>query len=112
MLEEYPDITVMKPLMASKAAIVRLFETLRVELAPDVNVTVVVLGFVDSEMTEGRQLSQDKEMEIRETTRDVSLIIWICLSFCHVLYMSMTPTVASPAIPSCCSQSQSLYGAK
>ncbi|GAB2249192.1 hypothetical protein Droror1_Dr00012551 [Drosera rotundifolia] len=55
---------------ASKAAILRLFETLQVELAPDVNVTIVVPGIVNFEMSQGRQLSQDNEMEIRETTRD------------------------------------------
>ncbi|GAB2213423.1 hypothetical protein Droror1_Dr00021462 [Drosera rotundifolia] len=62
---------------ASKAAMTSFFETLRIELAPDINVTIVILGMVDSEMTRGRHLLKDDEMFINQTMRDIcSTKIW------------------------------------
>ncbi|GAB2221379.1 hypothetical protein Drorol1_Dr00012555 [Drosera rotundifolia] len=56
---------------ASKAAMVTLFETLRIELAPDITVTVVIPGFIDSEMTtQGRHLVKGDEMKISKRARD------------------------------------------
>ncbi|GAB2269672.1 hypothetical protein Dimus_004594 [Dionaea muscipula] len=57
---------------ASKAAMVSLFETLRIELAPDhIKVTVVTPGFIDSEMTtQGKHLVKGDEMKVNKKARD------------------------------------------
>lgn len=39
------------PLQASKAALVRFFETLRVELSPDIKITIVFPGVISTDMT-------------------------------------------------------------
>ncbi|XP_010271121.1 PREDICTED: 11-beta-hydroxysteroid dehydrogenase-like 4A isoform X2 [Nelumbo nucifera] len=49
---------------ASKAAIVSFCETLRVELAQDVKVTIVAPGFVNSEITQGKHISKEGEVEV------------------------------------------------
>ncbi|XP_075660740.1 11-beta-hydroxysteroid dehydrogenase A-like [Castanea sativa] len=43
---------------ASKAALISFFETLRIEFGPDIGVTIVTPGLIDSEMTQGKFLPQ------------------------------------------------------
>lgn len=57
---------------SSKAAIKSMFETLRVELAPDIGVTIVTPGFVESELTQGKALNAFGKVELRQDMRDVS----------------------------------------
>ncbi|XP_052184273.1 11-beta-hydroxysteroid dehydrogenase 1A-like [Diospyros lotus] len=49
---------------ASKSALISFYETLRVELAPIIKVTIVTPGFVDTEMTQGKLLSRDGNMTV------------------------------------------------
>ncbi|XP_022923933.1 11-beta-hydroxysteroid dehydrogenase 1B-like [Cucurbita moschata] len=55
---------------SSKAAIKTMFETLRVELAPEIGVTIVTPGFVESELTKGKALNAQGKMELRQDMRD------------------------------------------
>lgn len=48
-----------------------MFETLRVELAPEIGVTIVTPGFVESELTKGKALNAQGKMELRQDMRDV-----------------------------------------
>ncbi|GAB4860402.1 hypothetical protein Ancab_035560, partial [Ancistrocladus abbreviatus] len=57
---------------ASKAAMVLFFETLRSEFAPDIKITIVTPGYVESEMTiQGRHLHDSNKMEINEKAIEV-----------------------------------------
>ncbi|KAJ9709910.1 hypothetical protein PVL29_001409 [Vitis rotundifolia] len=47
---------------SSKAAVIGFFESLRGELDPEVTVSIVTLGFVESEMTEGKLVSGNGEV--------------------------------------------------
>ncbi|KAK9108532.1 hypothetical protein Syun_024543 [Stephania yunnanensis] len=55
---------------ASKAAITNFYETLRIELGSVVTITTVSLGFIESEMTQGKHLSKDGEVEIDPSIRE------------------------------------------
>ncbi|CAN1242249.1 11-beta-hydroxysteroid dehydrogenase 1B [Linum perenne] len=56
---------------ASKAAMVAFFETLRVELSPDIGVLIVTPGYIESEMTQGKFMTGEGKMEVDQELRDV-----------------------------------------
>lgn len=58
---------------ASKAAMFALFETLRVEFAPEIHITIVTPGFIESELTQGKYLAKDGKLTLDLDIRDVSL---------------------------------------
>lgn len=72
---------------ASSAAIVRFFETLLVEVGPEIKITIVTLGFIESEMTQGKFLLNEGKMEVDQDLRDVSywLISYSLLTTCHII---------------------------
>ncbi|KAJ4974072.1 hypothetical protein NE237_007246 [Protea cynaroides] len=49
---------------ASKAALVNFYDSLRVELAPKVSVTIISPGFVESELTQGKALTKQGTIEV------------------------------------------------
>ncbi|CAK9327244.1 unnamed protein product [Citrullus colocynthis] len=55
---------------ATKAALRSMFETLRVELAPEIGITIVTPGFVESELTKGKALYSQGAMEVHQDVRD------------------------------------------
>ncbi|MCL7022013.1 hypothetical protein MKW94_001533 [Papaver nudicaule] len=55
---------------ASKAAMMNFFETLRVELGSSVKITIVSPGFIESEMTQGKHLTNDGSMQVDPEKRD------------------------------------------
>ncbi|KAM7480174.1 hypothetical protein LguiA_028387 [Lonicera macranthoides] len=58
--EHAPDVTKFAPLMASKAAIISFYKTLRIELGSDIGITIVPPGLIESDMTQGKILNQGK----------------------------------------------------
>ncbi|XP_040990763.1 11-beta-hydroxysteroid dehydrogenase A-like isoform X1 [Juglans microcarpa x Juglans regia] len=58
---------------ASKAAMVIFYETLRVEIGPEIKITIVTPGFIESEMTQGKFLLKEGEREVDQDLRDVQL---------------------------------------
>ncbi|XP_057485376.1 11-beta-hydroxysteroid dehydrogenase 1A-like isoform X1 [Actinidia eriantha] len=56
---------------ASKAALISFYETMRVELAPSISITVLTLGFIESEMTQGKHLSGDGVIQVDRALVDV-----------------------------------------
>ncbi|KAK4846629.1 hypothetical protein QYF36_020063 [Acer negundo] len=58
---------------ASKAAMLSFFETLRVELGQDINVTIVTPGFIESELTQGKFLTRKGKVEVDQEMRDVQV---------------------------------------
>ncbi|KAI4343588.1 hypothetical protein L6164_010922 [Bauhinia variegata] len=58
---------------ASKAALVILYETLRVEVGPDVDITIVTPGHIESEMTKGKFLMPEGKLEVDQDLRDVEI---------------------------------------
>ncbi|KAH6797162.1 hydroxysteroid dehydrogenase 1 [Perilla frutescens var. hirtella] len=49
---------------ASKAAMAQFFETLRVEFGPDIGITLVTPGFIESELTQGKYLTKGGRLEV------------------------------------------------
>ncbi|KAM4107703.1 hypothetical protein ACJW30_04G164700 [Castanea mollissima] len=58
---------------ASSVAVVSFFETLRVEVGTEIKVTIVALGFIESEMTQGKFLFDRPIMEVDQGLRDVQV---------------------------------------
>ncbi|NP_001291322.1 11-beta-hydroxysteroid dehydrogenase A [Sesamum indicum] len=57
---------------ASKAAISQFFETLRVEFGPDIGITLVTPGFIESELTQGKFYNAGERV-IDQDMRDVQV---------------------------------------
>ncbi|XP_068656056.1 11-beta-hydroxysteroid dehydrogenase A-like [Aristolochia californica] len=58
---------------ASKAATISFYETLRVEFGPDIKITIVTPGWIESEMTQGTFLSKEGEIIVDQEMRDVQV---------------------------------------
>ncbi|KAF7134241.1 hypothetical protein RHSIM_Rhsim08G0192100 [Rhododendron simsii] len=58
---------------ASKAAMFALFETLRVEFAPEIHITIVTPGFIESELTQGKYLAKDGKLTLDLDIRDAQV---------------------------------------
>ncbi|EAY86013.1 hypothetical protein OsI_07374 [Oryza sativa Indica Group] len=58
---------------ASKAAVLRFYETLRAELGSEVGVTILTHGYVESEMTMGKAVQKDGVLVVDEEARDVQI---------------------------------------
>ncbi|WVZ85364.1 hypothetical protein U9M48_032301 [Paspalum notatum var. saurae] len=58
---------------ASKAAVLNFFETLRIQLRGEVGITIATPGWIESEMTKGKHLSKDGEVEVDQDMRDVGV---------------------------------------
>ncbi|KAI3455066.1 hypothetical protein Pfo_011729 [Paulownia fortunei] len=56
---------------ASKAAVVSFFETMRIEFASDIGITLVTPGLIESEMTKGKFLNKEGKMVVDQDMRDV-----------------------------------------
>ncbi|CAN1242260.1 11-beta-hydroxysteroid dehydrogenase 1B [Linum perenne] len=68
---------------ASKAATVALFETLRVELSPDIGVLIVTPGYVESELTVGKFMTGDAKVGLTPVVSVVSTARAIVKSACR-----------------------------
>ncbi|KAL3533123.1 hypothetical protein ACH5RR_006644 [Cinchona calisaya] len=64
LIEDVTDITKLAPVMASKAALLGFFETMRVELAPEISITTATLGIIESEITKGKHLSKEGTTQV------------------------------------------------
>uniref|UniRef100_A0A2N9J4J0 Ketoreductase domain-containing protein n=1 Tax=Fagus sylvatica TaxID=28930 RepID=A0A2N9J4J0_FAGSY len=60
---------------ASKAAQISFFETLRTEFGPDIGITIVSPGLIQSEMTQGQYLSQASWVPAVTTERCAKVIV-------------------------------------
>lgn len=60
---------------ASKAALLMMFDTLRIELGPDVKITIVTPGFIESELTQGKLFVREGKLSVDQELRDVSLFL-------------------------------------
>ncbi|KAL5213299.1 hypothetical protein ABZP36_024146 [Zizania latifolia] len=58
---------------ASKAAVLKFYETLRAELGSDVGVTILTHGYVESEMTMGKAVQRDGELAVNAEARDAQI---------------------------------------
>lgn len=68
---------------ASKAALTAFFDTLRIELGSEVKITIVTPGFIESEITQGKFLQRDGNMEVQQDMRDVSKLVLLCIVNCN-----------------------------
>ncbi|GAV82252.1 hypothetical protein CFOL_v3_25704, partial [Cephalotus follicularis] len=50
-----------------------LFETLRVEFGPDIHITIVTTGVIESEMTKGKFMLREGKVELDQDLRDALL---------------------------------------
>ncbi|XP_028765465.1 11-beta-hydroxysteroid dehydrogenase 1B-like [Neltuma alba] len=58
---------------ASKAALVSMYETLRVEVGSDIGITIVTPGYIESEITKGKYLMGEGRVEVDQDLRDVEV---------------------------------------
>ncbi|KAH0463031.1 hypothetical protein IEQ34_007613 [Dendrobium chrysotoxum] len=58
---------------ASKAALIRFYETLRAEFGSDIRITILTPGYVASELTKGKFLQKGGEIGVSEEIRDVQV---------------------------------------
>ncbi|VAI27489.1 11-beta-hydroxysteroid dehydrogenase A-like [Triticum dicoccoides] len=58
---------------ASKAAVIRFYETLRAELGPHVRVTILMPGYVVSNLTMGKGVQKDGNVGFDEEARDINV---------------------------------------
>ncbi|KAL3627795.1 hypothetical protein CASFOL_028210 [Castilleja foliolosa] len=72
LFEDTFNVTNFSPAMASKTAVVSFFETLQIEFAPDIGITIVTPGLIESEMTKGKFLTKKGEIVFDQDIRDVS----------------------------------------
>ncbi|KAJ4974654.1 hypothetical protein NE237_007828 [Protea cynaroides] len=49
---------------ASKAALINFYDNMRVELAPEVSVTIISPGFVESELSKGKALTKQGDVKV------------------------------------------------
>ncbi|XP_047314636.1 11-beta-hydroxysteroid dehydrogenase A-like [Impatiens glandulifera] len=61
--------------IASKAAVVSFYETLRVEVGSDIGITIVNPGLIESEMTKGKFMDENGHMIVDQDLRDVEMSI-------------------------------------
>lgn len=66
---------------ASKAALVALFDTLRVEVGQDITITIVTPGWVESEITQGKFMMAGGEMRVDQDMRDVCCIFHLLFPY-------------------------------
>ncbi|XP_065872951.1 11-beta-hydroxysteroid dehydrogenase A-like isoform X2 [Euphorbia lathyris] len=60
---------------ASKAAVVSMYETLRVELGHEIGITIVSPGLINTEMTQGKFLNQQGRLEVDKEMKDVQVSV-------------------------------------
>ncbi|XP_054804464.1 11-beta-hydroxysteroid dehydrogenase A-like [Prosopis cineraria] len=58
---------------ASKAALISMYETLRVEVGSEIGITIVTPGYIESEITKGKYLMGDGRVEVDQDLRDVEV---------------------------------------
>ncbi|KAL5862614.1 hypothetical protein ACOSQ3_000128 [Xanthoceras sorbifolium] len=58
---------------ASKAAVIALYETLRIEFGEDIGITIVTPGLTESEMTDGKFLNKEGKLVVDQEMRDVQI---------------------------------------
>lgn len=68
---------------------IRFYETLRAELGSDVRVTILMPGYVVSNLTKGKGLQKDGHVGIDEDARDVrQRALLLILVSSYMLHMS------------------------
>ena len=68
----------------------QFFETLRIEFGPDIHITLVTPGFIDSELTQGKYVAKDGKLVLDQEMRDVSIYFHKCTlileKHCQLVY--------------------------
>ena len=57
-----------------------MFDTLLVELGPDINITIATPGFIESELTQGKFLDGEGNMIFDPALRDVRINLYILIT--------------------------------
>ncbi|OMO84182.1 Short-chain dehydrogenase/reductase SDR [Corchorus capsularis] len=58
---------------ASSAAMSAFFDSLRVEFGSDIGITIATPGYIESEITTGKYLKKEGELEVRQDLRDAQV---------------------------------------
>ncbi|XP_031490160.1 11-beta-hydroxysteroid dehydrogenase A-like [Nymphaea colorata] len=58
---------------ASKAALVSFYETLRIEVSPEIKITIATPAMIESEITKGKFLDRSGKMRVEQDARDVEV---------------------------------------
>ncbi|OMO55085.1 Short-chain dehydrogenase/reductase SDR [Corchorus olitorius] len=68
-----PDMNNFRAVMASSAAMSAFFESLRVEFGSDIGITIATPGYIESEITMGKYLKKEGELEVQQDLRDAQV---------------------------------------
>jgi len=69
---------------ADNAALINFFETLRTELGSEIGITIVTPGWIESEMSKGKYLKDQGEMEVDQEMRDARTLLLSIDVICHL----------------------------
>jgi len=69
---------------AANAALINFFETLRTELGSEIGITIVTPGWIESEMSKGKYLKDQGEMEVDQEMRDARTLLLSIDVICHL----------------------------
>ncbi|KAJ4790908.1 hydroxysteroid dehydrogenase 1 [Rhynchospora pubera] len=58
---------------ASKGAVRNFYHTLRIELGADIDITEIIPGVIESEITKGKIFTEEGRLEVDQDLRDASL---------------------------------------
>ncbi|KAJ3697261.1 hypothetical protein LUZ61_000966 [Rhynchospora tenuis] len=69
----YTNIPRMTMYNASKGAVRNFYHTLRIELGADIDITEIIPGVIESELTKGKIFTEEGRLEVDQDLRDASL---------------------------------------
>lgn len=89
-------------MQAAKAGVLAFFDTLRVEVGDSVGITIVMPGWIESEITKGKMHQEHGEIGVNQAKRDVRILPQLDQSYSAYLSVSY---IVSPKldciIPKC-----------
>jgi hypothetical protein len=79
-------------MQAAKAGVLAFFDTLRVEVGDSVGITIVMPGWIESEITKGKMHQEHGEIGVNQVKRDVRILPQLYQSYSA--YMSVSYIVS------------------
>lgn len=75
-------------MQAAKAGVLAFFDTLRVEVGDSVGITIVMAGWIESEITKGKMYQEHGEIGVNQAKRDVRILPQLDQSYSAYLSVS------------------------
>nr|XP_027071622.1 11-beta-hydroxysteroid dehydrogenase 1B-like [Coffea arabica] len=79
-ITEFEPVIVIFKILASKAALLSIYETMRAELAPEISITTATLGVIEPEMSKGKYLDREGITQVNSDSASVRYLDLIKMS--------------------------------